>query len=71
MKLTADLWKRTSVEWPESAGDRNLGYDADSLKSLQARQKQNSGKEASGKPNKFKRSVYLQWKEGCIRSWST
>ena len=40
MKLTADLWKRTSVEWPEAAGDRSLGYDADSLKALQTRQKQ-------------------------------
>ena len=71
MKLTAGLWKRTSVEWPATEGEKSLGYDADSLKSLQARQKQNSGKEAPGKPNKFKRSVYLQWKEGCIRSWST
>ena len=56
MKLTADLWKRTSVEWPAAEGDKKLGYDADSLKSLQARQKQNAGKEAPGKPNKFKRN---------------
>ena len=71
MKLTAGLWKRTSVEWPAAEGDKRLGYDADSLKSLQARQKQNAGKETPGKPNKFKRSVYLQWKEGCVRRWST
>ena len=70
MKLTADLWKRTSVEWPEAAGDRSLGYDADSLKALQTRQKQNEEKEKTGENKKFKRSVYLKWKEGCIRSWS-
>ena len=70
MKLTAGLWKRTSVEWPATEGEKSLGYDADSLKALQARHKQNSGKEAIGKANKFKRSVYLQWKEGCVRSWS-
>ena len=44
MKLTADLWKRTSVEWPEAAGDTSLGYDADSLKALQTRQKQHEEK---------------------------
>ena len=70
MKLIAGLWKRTSVEWPAAAGDRSLGYDADSLKALQTRQKQNAEKEQTGVKNKFKRSVYLQWKEGCIRSWS-
>ena len=70
MKLTADLWKRTSVEWPAAEGDKRLGYDADSLKALQTRQKQNAEKEPTGKKDKFKRSVYLQWKEGCIRSWS-
>ena len=70
MKLTADLWKRTSVEWPEAAGDTSLGYDADSLKALQTRQKQNEEKEKTGENKKIKRSVYLKWKEGCIRSWS-
>ena len=70
MKLTAGLWKRTLVKWPAAEGDRRLGYDADSLKALQTRQKQNAEKEPTGKKDKFKRSVYLQWKEGCIRSWS-
>ena len=70
MKLIAGLWKRTSVEWPAAEGDKRLGYDADSLKALQTRQKQNVEKEPIGKKDKFKRSVYLQWKEGCIRSWS-
>ena len=70
MKLIADLWKRTSVEWPEAAGDTSLGYDADSLKALQTRQKQNEEKEKTGENKRFKRSVYLKWKEGCIQSWS-
>ena len=70
MKLTADLWKRTSVEWPESAGDTNLGYNADSLKALQTRKTQHEEEENIGKAKKFKRSVYLKWKEACIRTWS-
>ena len=70
MKLIAGLWKRTSVEWPAIEGEKSLGYDADASKALQARQKQNVGNEAPGKRQKFKRSVYLQWKEGCVRSWS-
>ena len=55
MKLTADLWKRTSVEWPPAEGKKSLGYDADSLKALQTRQKQNAEKEPTGKKDKFKR----------------
>ena len=70
MKLTADLWKRTSVEWPEAAGDTSLGYDADSLKALQTRKKQHEEEENKGKTQKFKRSVYLKWKEASIRTWS-
>ena len=70
MKLTADLWKRTSVEWPEAAGDTSLGYDADSLKALQTRKKQHEEEEKTGKTKKNKRSVYLKWKEACIRTWS-
>ena len=70
MKLTADLWKRTSVEWPEAAGDRSLGYDADSLKAMQTRKKQHEEEEKTGTTKKFKRSVYLKWKEACIRTWS-
>ena len=70
MKLTADLWKRTSVEWPKSAGDTNLGYDADSLKALQTRKTQHEEEENVGRAKKFKRSVYLKWKEACIRTWS-
>ena len=70
MKLTADLWKRTSVEWPETAGDTNLRYDADSLKALQTRKTQHEEEENIGKAKKFKRSVYLKWKEACIRTWS-
>ena len=70
MKLTADLWKRTSVEWPEAAGDTSLGYDADSLKALQTQKKQDEEEEKTGKAKTFKRSVYLKWKEACIRTWS-
>ena len=70
MKLTADLWKRTSVEWPEAAGDTSLGYDADSLKALQTRKKQHEEEEKTGNTKKIKRSVYLKWKETSIRSWS-
>ena len=70
MKLIADLWKRTSVEWPEAAGDTSLGYDADSLKALQTQKKQDEEEEKPGKAKKIKRSVYLQWKEACIRTWS-
>ena len=70
MKLTADLWKRTSVEWPEAAGDTSLGYDADSLKALQTRKTQHEEEENIGKAKKIKRSVYLKWKEACIRTWS-
>ena len=49
MKLTADLWKRTSVEWPEAAGDTSLGYDADSVKALQTRKTQDEEEENIGK----------------------
>ena len=70
MKLTADLWKRTSVEWPEAAGDTSLGYDKDSLKALQTRKTQHEEEENIGKAKKIKRSVYLKWKEACIRTWS-
>ena len=58
MKLTADLWKRTSVEWPETAGDTNLGYDADSLKALQTRKTQHEEEENIGKAKNFK-NLYI------------
>ena len=70
MKLTADLWKRTSVEWPEAAGDTSIGYDADSVKALQTQKTQHEEEENTGKAKKFKRSVYFKWKESCIRTWS-
>ena len=70
MKLTADLWKRTSVEWPQAAGDTSLGYDADSVKALQTQKTQHEQEENIGKAKKFKRSVYFKWKESCIRTWS-
>ena len=54
MKLTADLWKRTSVEWPEAAGDTSLGYDADSLKALQTRKTQHEEEENIGKTKNLK-----------------
>ena len=70
MKLTADLWKRTSVEWPQAAGDTSLGYDADSVKALQTQKAQHEQEENIGQAKKFKRSVYFKWKESCIRTWS-
>ena len=60
MKLTADLWKRTSVEWPESAGDTNLGYDADSLKALQTRKTQHEEEENVGKASVHTKLVQVR-----------